>query len=424
MPASLRRGDLLPRLSGPLPGPRSRAASRLLRRYEAPLVNTLSTREPALVWAQARGANVLDVDGNRYLDLTSGFGVASIGHRHPRVVAAVRRQSARLLHAMGDVAAHPARIELARRLARLGPVEDAQVYFAVSGSDAVEIALASALLATGRPGIVAFSGAYHGTTFGALAATARPAFREPLAPHLTPHVRRLAFGCAARELDAALARRDVGCAIVEPILGREGVVLPPSGWLRELERACRRHGALLVVDEIFTGFGKTGALFVSAQEGVVPDLLCCGKALAGGMPLAAVIGRRELLAAWNRGGEALHTATFLAHPLACAAALATLDVLRDERLPARAARLGPLVGRRLQALGAGRADLRWRGRGLLWGIELADSRAAGRAVRQARDRGLLLLAGGERGAVLQLAPPLTITGRQLDYALAALAEVL
>jgi 4-aminobutyrate aminotransferase-like enzyme len=411
---------LPPRLRSSIPGRRSRALSRRLAAAEAPVVNTRYRGEPALVWQEARGANVLDVDGNRFIDFTSAFGVASVGHRHPRVVAAVKRQADLLLHGMGDVASHPARVELAGRLGRLAPVADPQVYFAVSGADAVEIALATALLSTDRPGILAFSGAYHGTTLGALAVTSRPAFRQPLARHLTPHVRRLDFGCSRRELDRALGRGDVGCVLVEPILGREGVVLPPAGWLAELEQVSRRHGALLAVDEIFTGFGKTGAMFVCRDEGIAPDLLCCGKALGGGLPIAAVIARRELLAAWDRGGEALHTATFLAHPLACAAALATLDVLRDERLLLRARRLGRRIAQRLGAI----SGLRWRGRGCLWGVELEDGERASRAARLCRERGLLVLAGGERGAVLQLVPPLVITERQLDRALDVLAGAL
>jgi 4-aminobutyrate aminotransferase-like enzyme len=424
VPSRLHRGDLLPRLTPPIPGRRSLALSRRLARVEAPIVNTRYHGRPALLWREARGANVLDVDGNRFVDFTSGFGVASVGHRHPRVVAAVKRQADRLLHGMGDVAAHPARVELAQRLARLAPVDDPRVYFAVSGSDAVEIALGSALLATGRAGVLAFHGAYHGTTFGALAVTSRPEFRRPLAPHLTPHVRRLPYGCTAARLEQALGRGDLGCVVVEPILGREGVVLPPPGWLAELERLCRRHGVLLAVDEIFTGFGKTGALFASRHEGLTPDLLCCGKALGGGLPIAAVVGRAEIFAAWDRGGEALHTATFLAHPLSCAAALATLDVLRDERLPERARRLGRRVGRALSDLAARPAVRRASGRGLLWGLELTDGAAAAGAASRLRALGLLLLAGGERRAVLQLAPPLVVSEPQLDFALAALGAVL
>ena len=307
---------------------------------------------------------------------------------------------------------------------RSRPVDDPQVYFAVSGADAVEIALKTALLASGRPGILAFAGAYHGVTLGALQVTARPEFQRPFRAHFHRHVHRLPFGGAARDIAALLARRRIGAAIVEPILGREGVVLPPAGWLDELARLCRRHGALLVADEIFTGCGRTGTFFAVEGEGVRPDLLCCGKALGGGYPIAAVVGRREVMRRWATEGEALHTATFVAHPVSCAAALATLDVLRRERLPQRAARLGPGVGERLQALAQRRRRSVARGRGLVWALELGDGEAARGVAARARGAGLLLLAAGPRGSVLELAPPLTTSERQLDAGLEILAGAL
>jgi 4-aminobutyrate aminotransferase-like enzyme len=420
----LRRGDLLPRIRVAPPGPRSRALSRRLARIEPPGVNTLWRGEPAILWREARGANVVDVDGNRYLDFTSGFGVAAVGHRHPRVVAAARRQAAELVHGLGDVAAHPRRVELAERLAALAPVDDPQVYFAISGADAVEIALKTALLASGRAGILAFEGAYHGVTLGALQVTARPEFQRPFRAHFHGHVHRLPFGAAARDIATLLARRRIGAAIVEPILGREGVVLPPAGWLAELARLCRHHGALLVADEIFTGCGRTGTFFAVEGEGVRPDLLCCGKALGGGYPISAVVGRREVMRRWSTDGEALHTATFVAHPVACAAALATLDVLRRERLPQRAARLGPELGERLRALAQRRRRGVARGRGLVWALELGNGEAARGVAARARGAGLLLLAAGPRGSVLELAPPLTTSERQLDAGLAILAGAL
>ncbi|MCP4657875.1 MAG: aminotransferase class III-fold pyridoxal phosphate-dependent enzyme, partial [bacterium] len=263
MPATtsqhLRRGDLLPRILTPPPGPRARELSRRLAEVEAPGINTLAGDAPNLLWHEARGANVLDVDGNRYLDLTAGFGVAAVGHRHPRVVAALRRQSARLVHGLGDAAGHEPRLELATRLRELAVIDDAQTYFAVSGADAVEIALKTAILATGRPAILAFEPAYHGLTLGALAVTSRPEFRRPFTPYLHPHLRRLPFGCDPRRIAAELDRGDVpGCVVVEPIAGREGILVPPAGWLRELAALCRRRRVLLAVDEIFTGLGRTG----------------------------------------------------------------------------------------------------------------------------------------------------------------------
>ncbi len=478
----MSRGGLLPDIVVPPPGPRSRGLARALGRCEAPGVNTLPIpdegagaggAEPPIVWQAAQGANVWDVDGNRYLDLTSGFGVAAVGHRHPRVAAAVRRQTRILLHGLGDVHAHPGRIELAARLAQLAapvlapgrsslpaapetpatpstsskipadagsaepaagpeaegeaPAQEPQVFFATSGAEAVEIALKTALAATGRPGIVAFSPSYHGLTLGALSVTSRPEFRAPFAAHLHPHVRRLPFGCPPEDLAASLAGPEgpAGALIVEPIVGREGVLLPPPGWLAALARLCRQSGTLLIADEILTGFGRTGSLFACQAENLQPDLLCCGKALGGGLPIAAVLASRRLFSVWSTPGEALHTSTFLANPLSCAAALAVLDVLEARHLPARANRLGNRLAIRLA---------RWptlypqvattRGRGLLWGVELSTQAAAANLVTAARRRGLLLLAGGPTGTVVQLVPPLTITVGQLNHALALLEQVL
>jgi len=424
--AHLTRGDLLPRIVHPPPGPASRRLSRLSARFEAPGINALDADGITLVWEEARGANVLDSDGNRYIDLTSGFGAAAVGHRHPRVVAAVRHQAGRLLHGLADVHSHPLRVRLARELARRAPLDRPQIYFAVSGADAVEVALKTALLVTGRGGVLAFEPAYHGLTLGALQVTSRAEFRHPFAAHFHPGVFRLPFGCPLAEIDAALdLQPGVGCAIVEPVVGREGVLLPPKGWLQNLLACCRRQRVLLIVDEIFTGFGRTGRWFVVDEEGVIPDLLCCGKALGGGLPIAAVIGSPELMSAWQSPGEALHTGTFVAHPLACAAALAVLDVLADERLPQRAARLGRRVERRLAGWAKRFVEvIDFRGRGLLWALELASPDLAHQITARILRRGILLLVGGPAGCVLEIVPPLVITERQLDFSLDAIESVL
>jgi 4-aminobutyrate aminotransferase-like enzyme len=414
-------GDLLPEIVVPPPGPRSRELSAVLAEIEAPGVNTISGGEAAIVWEEARGANVRDVDGNTYIDLTSGFGVAAVGHRHPRVVEAVREQAGRLLHGLGDVMAHPLRVELARRLAALAPVDDPQVFFAISGAEAVEIALKTALAATGKPGILAFQPSYHGLTLGALNVTSRPEFRDPFAAHLHGHVRRLPFGGDLGLVEDVLAGGEIGSVIVEPVVGREGVLIPPEGWLAGLAGICRRHGALLIADEIFTGFGRLGTRFAVDAEGVRPDLLCCGKALGGGVPIAAVLGRREHFRGWETSGEARHTATFLANPLACAAALAVLDVLQEEDLASRAARLGDTLGRRLATWPDRFREVEEiRGRGLLWGIQLRTAEIAKRWRLGAWSRGVLLLAGGPDGRVGQIVPPLTIREDPLEAALAIL----
>jgi 4-aminobutyrate aminotransferase-like enzyme len=423
--SSLGAGDLAPAIVVRPPGPRSRELSEVLAQCEAPGVNTVSAG-PSVVWAEALGANVLDVDGNRYLDLTSGFGVAAIGHRHPRVVAAIAEQAQHLVHGLGDVAAHPTRVELGRRLRSLAPMPDARVYFAVSGSDAVEIALKTALLATGRAGVLAFDPAYHGTSVGALAITSRAAFAAPFAAMIAATTHRLPYGCDRSTIDAALDRHGaaIGCVVFEPVVGREGVVFPPAGWLADIAERARARGILVVADEIFTGFGRTGAWFASTAEGVVPDLVCCGKALGGGLPIAAVLGRSEVVMAWDRPGEALHTGTFLAHPLACAAAIATLDVLAAESLLDRAVELGASIERRAPRWRGFPDVVDVRGRGLLWAVELAYAPAARRAAQKALDRGLLLLTCGAEGRTLQILPPLTIRLEQLEIALDLLEEVL
>ena len=321
--------------------------------------------------------------------------------------------------------AHPLRVELARRLVEVAPVDEPQVFFAISGAEAVEIALKTALAATGRPGILAFEPSYHGTTLGALNVTSREEFRAPFAAHLHGHVRRLPFGGDLERVKEVLASGEIGVAIVEPIVGREGVLIPPADWLSGLAEICRRHGSLLIADEIFTGFGRTGALFAIEQEGVRADILCCGKALGGGLPIAAVIARRDLFRCWETPGEARHTATFLANPLACAAALATLDVLQEEELPARAARLGTDLGQRL-ATWPGRfpAVEEVRGRGLLWGVQFRTAETAKKWMLAAWSRGVLLLVGGPEGRVAQIVPPLTVNEEQLAAAVGILEEVL
>jgi acetylornithine/succinyldiaminopimelate/putrescine aminotransferase len=256
---------------------------------------------------------------------------------------------------------------------------------------------------------------------GALAVTSREAFRHPFAEQLNPHVERLPHGCPVGELDALLCRGDVAAVIAEPLSGRDGAPLPPAGWLAEVSNLCRQHGTLLIADEVFTGFGRTGRWFACDAEGVTPDLLICGKALGGGMPIAAVVARAELFEAWNRDEEALHSATFLAHPLACAAALAALEVLEDEDLPARAARLGNEIAARRQTWLTHDAVRDLRGRGLFWVVELTSPDLAAQLARGALGQGLFVLAAGSR---VQLVPPLTIHRRQWIYVLETLEELL
>ena len=396
-----------------------------------------------IAWAAARGANVVDVDGNVYVDLTGGFGAALVGHRNPRVVRAIERQSRRLVHALGDAAPHPERARLAAELSARGPVRGGRVYFAGSGAEAVDLALKTAHLATGRPGVVAFEGAYHGTSLGALRATSRPAFRAPFEEALAPATLRVPFADPYRPpyrvseasvgrvcLEAALARIDawigdlskprLGAMILEPVQGREGVVVPPRGWLAALGRAARERGLLVVADEVLTGGGRTGPMWASGP--LEPDLALVGKGIGGGMPLAALVGRREVMAAWEGEGEARHTTTFLAHPLAVAAARAALDEIRARDLPRRARAIGRLLRVELDRIRRKHGSVGdARGAGALWGIDFVADRATrepdpalAKSVAQGlAARGYLALAGGRNGNVIALTPPLTITDRQI-----------
>jgi 4-aminobutyrate aminotransferase-like enzyme len=419
--------QLPPLLATAVPGPRSRALAERQAQVESRNA-TCSEPTPPVFWERACGCNVWDADGNRYVDLTAGFGVANVGHAHPRVVEAVQEQAERLLHALGDV--HPAGVKvalceaLARRFPGGGP---AKAVLGTSGSDAVEAALKTAVVATGRAGVVAFEGAYHGLSLGALDATHRRFFREPFAARLPAATRFARFGDADDALRAAReSPLPVGAVLVEPIQGRGGERVPPRGFLRALRELCDREGFLLVLDEVYTGFGRTGRWFACEDEGVVPDLLCVGKGLGGGMPLSACLGRAEVMDRWPASaGESLHTQTFLGHPPACAAALASLAVLAEEKLPERAAEVGARALAWLRRALSGAAGAREvRGRGLLLGLECESPARAARACAGALARGIVVIPSGDDGRVVSITPPLCIDADLLEGCLEVLAKEL
>jgi 4-aminobutyrate aminotransferase/(S)-3-amino-2-methylpropionate transaminase len=298
-----------------------------------------------------------------------------------------------------------------------------------SGSDAVETALKTALLATGRPGVLAFAGGYHGLAFGSLDTTHRADFRDPFASRLAGRTVFARFGDlddVRRQADAASAAGDeIGAVLVEPIQGRGGERIPPDGFLRALRALSSERGWLLIADEIYTGFGRTGRWFACEHEDVTPDLLCVGKGLSSGMPISACLGRAEVMDAWPASaGEALHTQTFLGHPAGCAAALASIAAIEDEGLVARADALGRKSLTRLakQLAGAPRVvDV--RGRGLMIGVEYADGETALQICRGALERGVIVLPSGDRGEVVSITPPLSIAEAALGHGLDVLQEL-
>jgi 4-aminobutyrate aminotransferase-like enzyme len=337
-----------------------------------------------VLWARAEGCRVWDADGREYLDLSGGFGVAALGHRNPRVMSAIC--SAPVVHALGDLADAEVTAELRARLpwpAKLG----------VTGEDAVEIALRTALLATGRPGIVAFDGAYHGTGLLALAATGFERFRKPFAAWLPGPVQRRAFG-----EDPGPLPPDTACVIAEPVQGRGGTRVPPPEFLSTLRRRCDEAGALLVVDAIYAGIGRIGDLWPGED---VADIVCVGKALGGGLPLSAALFVRSGLAeVWELGPEDVYTHTHAGNPLACAAALVVL-----EEVPKLLTRVRE-AGERFERAG-------WHGAGLM--------RARTGDATEAERRGVIVIPAGEDGALISATPPLVISDAEIDEALELLA---
>ncbi len=373
-----------------------------------------------IVYAAGLGCNVTDVDGQRYVDFAAGFGALLLGHAHPSVLEAVSLQAPRLLQALGDLYPSDVKLELCAELARLWP--GSRVLLGQSGADAVTAALKTAVLATGRPGVLALQGAYHGLGYAPLAACGlRASYREPFALQQGRHVRFIEpardAASAERSLEEAahhLAAGEIGAVLIEPVLGRGGCLVPPAGYLAELGRLAHHHGALLVTDEIWTGLGRSGAWLRGLEDGAEPDLIVLGKGLGGGLPISACLGRAEVMEAWRRDAEVTHTSTFAGAPLACAAALATLRVLEAERLPARARALGDAHRGVLRArLGARVREI--RGVGLMTGIELEGGRGvAARLMQRLRERGWLTTTGGGQREVLVLTPPLIVHGHLLD----------
>jgi 4-aminobutyrate aminotransferase len=447
-------GTRLPAVRVAPPGPESRRLAAELARVESPNVTYLGDDFPVF-WAEAKGANVRDVDGNVYVDLTAAFAVAGPGHAHPRIVAAVQEQAAKLLHGMGDVHPPAVKVDVLRALAEVTPPGLTRSVLANSGAEAVEAALKTAAIATAKPRVLAFHGGYHGLTYGALAASGREDFRAPFASQLPrtavfapyPYAYRSPLGRDADEVGAAVLRyveylldtpgtaaEGIGAILVEPVQGRGGDVVPPDGFLPGLRRICDERGLLLIFDEVYTGFGRTGRWFACQHWGVTPDILVVGKGMTGGMPFAACIGTDAVMEAWPKSaGEAIHTSTFLGHPLGCAAALASMAVLRDERLVERSAELGARLIARLREMTADHPRVgEVRGLGMMIGIELVRDREsrdpapelAGRVMIDTLRRGVLTLGGGIHGNVLSLSPPFVITDEQVDAALAILGKVL
>jgi len=374
-----------------------------------------------VVAERGEGSWLIDVEGRRFLDLGAGIGVNATGHCHPRVVAAVAEQAATLMHT-SVVVHHRRNVELAERIGGLCPFLDRpQVFLCNSGAEAVDGALKLARRATGRPGVVAFRGAFHGRTLAATTLTmAKARYREgyqPLLPgvHHAPYCNPAEHPSPEAAVEAALAgldrllavelpAGDVGAMIVEPVLGEGGYVPPPRAWLAGLRERCSAHGIVLIFDEVQCGAGRTGHPFAAETYEVAPDVVLFAKGIASGLPLGGIVAGRALMDRWPTGA---HGSTFGGNPVACAAALATLDVLDDEGCYRRATVLGEV-----------------RGLGLMVGVELTDGAVADAVGQRCLDAGVIVLTCGPDGNVLRLVPPLTIGDDELDAGLDALVAAI
>jgi 4-aminobutyrate aminotransferase-like enzyme len=406
-----------------------------IRALEGTGMRTFWEPEP-VVWARTEGCHVWDAEGRSYLDLYAGFAVANVGYCHPRVTEAIRAQAGVMTHCP-SAAPSEVRAELYERLGAIAPPGLERILLGITGAMVNEMAVQLARAATGRRNVITFSGAYPGRSVGALRYAGKRAYREQFGiaseadfipfpdPHRSPWAGdgdpgEVALGLLEHALtDPASGVEPPACVIVEPIQGNGGVVVPPDGFLRGLRELCDRTGTVLVFDEIQCGFGRSGRMWASEHESVVPDLMTMGKGIGGGLALAALLGRSELMTIWEPDAV---TSTFLANALPAAAGCAAIDVLREEGLVERSAQLGVHALSRLQDELTTPTDV--RGRGLFIGLELEDAELAGQRQRALRDRGVLVGRGGRSGDVLILAPPLVIEEDVLDGGLDAIVELL
>lgn len=431
-----------PEIRTALPGPR---AAEIIARDNA-VLSPSYTRDYPFVMARGEGAIVEDVDGNRFLDFNAGIAVCATGHSHPRIVEAIRRQAERFLHYSGTDFYYESTVSLAERLIQLAPVPaPSKVYFGNSGTEAIEAAIKMARYSSGRDKFIAFFGGFHGRTIGSLSLTGSKSVQKKgfgvlmpgvfHVPYPNPYRSLLAPEDCAREsvrfIENTLFRQtvpaeEVAAIVVEPIQGEGGYLVPPANFLHELQDLARKHGILIVADEVQSGMGRTGKMFASEHFGLQPDIVAIAKGIASGLPLSATIARDSVMN-WKPGA---HASTFGGNPVAVAAASATLDLLQEE-LMENARRIGDrLMARMLDWPKKFRHVGEVRGLGLMIGFELVKDQQSREAAPDLRNkliqlafqRGLLILGAGQN--TVRLCPPLVINADQADFAVATLEECL
>jgi len=376
------------------------------------MANTFAKRD--LVLTRGKGALVWDINGNQYIDCTGSYGVAVVGHCHPKVVEAVQRQVETLIACHASFY-NDARSELLKKIIGLAPEGLDRVFLCNSGAESVECAIKLARKYSGKPEIVALMGGFHGKTMGALSATWKKKYRAPFMP-LVPGFKHVPPD-NLEKMRAAITEK-TAAVLVEPVRGEGGILVPSDDFLPGLREICDEKGVLLIFDEVQTGFGRTGKVFACEHWNVAPDILCVAKSVAGGIPMGATFAREEVMSAFKRGE---HSSTFSGNPLVCAAASAAIDVLVEERLPERAATLGGYFKGKLEGLAEKYRIVREvRGLGLMLGMEMRFD--VYNMLVGCMDRGVLVLDAGRN--VLRFLPPLVIEKEQIDRVVEVLDEVL
>jgi 4-aminobutyrate aminotransferase / (S)-3-amino-2-methylpropionate transaminase / 5-aminovalerate transaminase len=423
-----------------IPGPKSRA---ILERKERVVADPLSVYLPVVI-EEGRGATLTDVDGNTFIDFTGGVGCLNVGHSHARVVEAAQDQLAKFSHTDFTIVPYEVYVRLAERLIEVSPFRSpAKAAFFNAGTEAVENAIKFARAYTGRSAVIGFEGGFHGRTLLSLSLTSKThPYKAGLGP-FAPEVYRLPFpneyrGPSAEDALASLERalitqvaaETVAAIVIEPVQGEGGFVVAPKAFLEGVRRLCDEHGIVLVIDEVQTGFGRTGKLFALEHYGIEPDLMTIAKSIAAGLPLSAVIGKAEIM---DAPGDSAIGGTYVGNPVAQAAALAVLDIFEEEGLSDRAAQLGETIRARMDAW-----QERWpqigdvRGLGVMLAIEIVkdpgtrepDADSATAIAEAASQRGLLLLKSGIYSNCIRVLAPLVLTDPELDEALAVWEEAL
>lgn len=413
------------------------------------LAPSMAKDHPNLPVVKAEGCYYYGANGKQYLDFTSGIAVENIGHRHPKVVEAIKTSVDSLIHGPSGVIIYESILQLAAQLQSILPPKLDNFFFANSGTEAIEGALKLAKTVTKRPYIISFTGCFHGRSIGALSVTtSKSKYRKHLQPawltHSLPYAlpEYLPAGADPEVFFPEKLERDVenlfnhfvmpeevACMIIEPVLGEGGYYIPPTSWLKKIREICDRHGILLIFDEVQTGFGRTGSWFAAQTFGVTPDIMAIAKGIAAGLPLSATVASKELMEQWPLGA---HGTTFGGNPIACSAALASLEVIKEEQLLENTRQVGAYAMARLKKMQEQYSLIRdVRGVGLMIGIELGDPETgepSGKTVMKVLNRclelGVLFYLCGNVGEVIRMIPPLTVTKEEIDKGLHVLEQAL